>query len=98
MDIVTTARTASWNELILATLTSGSFGERVKNNFDAAISSRANGAAYTDGRAINLDNVDALVSSRAVPGTAMDLWLALKLPSGRRRYRLPQHPAPTVSG
>jgi hypothetical protein len=73
MDIIASARAAIWNELIPATPTSGSFGERVKNNLDAAVSSRANGADYTAARAANLDNLDAAISSRAAPGAAMDL-------------------------
>jgi hypothetical protein len=78
MDVVAAARAAIWNELIPATPTAGSFGERVKNNLDAAVSSRANGADYTPARAANLDNLDALVSSRAAPGAAMDLVAGAK--------------------
>jgi hypothetical protein len=78
MTLTAGERDAIWNTAIPATPAAGSYGERVKNNLDATISSRADGAAYTAARAANLDNLDALISSRAAPGAAMDLVAGAK--------------------
>ena len=60
MDIVAAARAAIWNELIPATPAAGSFGERVKNNLDAAVSTRATPA-----------DVDTQLGNRRVTITRM---------------------------
>jgi hypothetical protein len=78
MGLTAAARAAMWNEAIPATPASGSYGEKINSNLDAAVSSRASGADYTAARAGNLDNLDALISSRATPGAAMDLVVAAK--------------------
>jgi len=66
MDIVTAARAAIWNELVPGTPTSGSFGEKVKDNLDASVSSRA-----APGSAMDLNSgAETKVKSQA--GGAMD--------------------------
>jgi len=62
-----------WDVLETAIIAASSIGLKVKNNLDAAITSRPAAADYTAGRAANLDNLNAAVASRAAPGDAMDL-------------------------
>ena len=78
MDLAAGAKTAIWNEAIPGTPAVGSFGERLKNNLNATIDSRASGADYTSARAAKLDQLDAAISSRAAPGAAMDLAAGAK--------------------
>lgn len=51
---------AVWDEAIAGHVAAGSFGL----NLDAAVSSRANGADFTQARAVKLDNLDAAITSR----------------------------------
>ncbi|MBI4287762.1 MAG: hypothetical protein HY671_04950 [Chloroflexi bacterium] len=78
MDLAAGAKTALWNEAIPGSPTVGSFGERIKNNLDAAISGRASVVDYTAARAAKLDQLDAAITSRAAPGAAMDLAAGAK--------------------
>jgi hypothetical protein len=54
-----------WDELTATARTAGSYGQLLKDDVDAKISSRAAGADYTAARAAKLDNLDATVSSRS---------------------------------
>jgi hypothetical protein len=61
-----------WDFLLSSISAAGSIGKLIKDNLDAAISSRASSTdmgtvlgRLTSGRASNLDNLDATVSSRA---------------------------------
>lgn len=79
---------AIWDALTSALTTVGSVGKRIADDLDATVSSRLASAGYTApdnagistltgrltaGRATNLDNLDAAVSSRS-SHTAADVW------------------------
>jgi hypothetical protein len=49
----------------------GTAGNILGNRLDVAVSSRASGSDYTAARAVNLDNLDTTVSSRAPASTAL---------------------------
>lgn len=67
MDLVAGAKAAIWDEAMPETPAVGSFGERVKNNLNATIDSRADAAEYSAARAAKLDQLDAAITSRASP-------------------------------
>lgn len=85
VDLSSTALAAVWDRLTSAITTAGSIGKLIKDNLDAAVSSRSSYAGgdsagtttllsrLTAGRAANLDNLDAAVTSRS-SHTAADVW------------------------
>ncbi|OLE52112.1 MAG: hypothetical protein AUG51_19335 [Acidobacteria bacterium 13_1_20CM_3_53_8] len=65
VDLSSSALGAIWDRLTSAITTAGSIGRLIKDNLDAAVSSRASAADYTSARAAKLDNLDAMISSRS---------------------------------
>ena len=94
MELVSAARAAIWNELVPGTPTSGSFGEKLKSNLDASISTRATptdvdtklgdrGVSTT--RMAKLDSVSAPASaSDSVAAGGNSAGLTVELDTGYR--------------
>jgi len=94
MDLLAAAKAAIWEEAIPATPGAGSFGERVKNNLDAAVATRATPAdvdtqlgnrGMTTTRMAKLDNVSAPASiSDSVAAASNTAGLTVELDTGYR--------------
>ena len=88
MDLAAGAKTAIWNEAIPGSPTVGSFGERVKNNLDASISSRASptdvgtqldGKGVTTARMARLDQIGQSTNSGSVAAAGNSTGLTVSL-------------------
>jgi hypothetical protein len=62
-----------WDALLSGITTASTIGKLLKDNIDAAVTSRASATDYTSARATKIDNLDATVSSRS-SHTAADVW------------------------